>query len=396
VSDHTPPGDGLPPPPPVPADAPQGASAPPSATRRLVREAALAAAVAALAALPFALWLTRVPSLAGRDTARLYAPLRSLVVEALRDWRLPLWNPYEGTGKPLLAEGLHGALHPLSILLAWIAPASIDALLLAYLAAARITGPVRRLVGLVEQTELRQQAFAFGDDGRVVAHRLPPAAGRAQRAGDGQRQALQRGQRTEELVDLKGAHQAECDAAVRRQPGDIAAMQQHRAGNHLPEAEPALDAPAHQRAQDAAHAAGAEDETDLGRAGTHLLRHHDQQQGHRRLHEVQAARQQRHLAHDPFVPQPAQTRHDFGAQVARREAYSAYAAAPARRNATQRLGVLQRHHSQRLLPLSCRSMTPLPSGRFGEGGGRRSRSAMLSNPLTRLITSEPTTAGQSP
>ena len=86
--------------------------------------------------LPIALWLTRVPSLAGRDTARLYAPIRTLVVEALRDWRLPLWNPYEGTGKPLLAEGLHGVLHPLSVLAAWVAPGGTDLLVVGYLLAA--------------------------------------------------------------------------------------------------------------------------------------------------------------------------------------------------------------------------------------------------------------------
>jgi hypothetical protein len=51
-------------------------------------------------------------TLAWRDTARVFAPLRGLVVDALRQARLPLWNPHEGTGMPLFAQVQHGVLYP--------------------------------------------------------------------------------------------------------------------------------------------------------------------------------------------------------------------------------------------------------------------------------------------
>ena len=67
------------------------------------RTAAWAAATVAAALLPFASVVAGVRTLAHRDTFRLYAPVRTLVVDALRRGRLPLWNPYEGAGKPLFA-----------------------------------------------------------------------------------------------------------------------------------------------------------------------------------------------------------------------------------------------------------------------------------------------------
>jgi hypothetical protein len=67
-------------------------------------------------------------TLAWRDTARVFAPLRGLVVDALRQGRLPLWNPHEGTGMPLFAQVQHGVLHPVSLALAAIWPrAGMDA-----------------------------------------------------------------------------------------------------------------------------------------------------------------------------------------------------------------------------------------------------------------------------
>jgi hypothetical protein len=77
-------------------------------------------------------------TLAHRDTDQLYAPVRTLVVEALRGGRLPLWNPHEGTGIPLFAQGLHSVLHPISLAGAALAPASMDFLVLAYLVAAAL------------------------------------------------------------------------------------------------------------------------------------------------------------------------------------------------------------------------------------------------------------------
>jgi hypothetical protein len=88
--------------------------------------------------LTFAPAVVGVRTLSQRDTDLLYAPVRTLVVEELRAGRLPLWNPYEGTGIPLFAQGIDSVLHPVSLVGAAVAPASIDFLLLAYLAAAAL------------------------------------------------------------------------------------------------------------------------------------------------------------------------------------------------------------------------------------------------------------------
>jgi hypothetical protein len=74
-------------------------------------------------------------TLAWRDTARILAPVRPFVVDALRHGRLPLWNPYVGAGAPLFADAIHGVLHPLSLLSALVSD-GVDVLILMYLAAA--------------------------------------------------------------------------------------------------------------------------------------------------------------------------------------------------------------------------------------------------------------------
>jgi hypothetical protein len=100
--------------------------------------AAWAAATAAAVLLPFAPVVAGAGTFVHRDTYRLYAPVRTLVVDALRSGRLPLWNPYVGTGGPLFAEGIHGVLHPVSLAGAALAPSSVDFLVLAYLVAAAL------------------------------------------------------------------------------------------------------------------------------------------------------------------------------------------------------------------------------------------------------------------
>lgn len=102
------------------------------------QRAAWAAVTVVGALIPFAPAVVGLRTLRQRDTDLLYAPLRTLVVEALRDGRLPLWNPFEGAGKPLFAEGIHSVLHPVSLLGAALAPSSLDFLILAYLLAAAL------------------------------------------------------------------------------------------------------------------------------------------------------------------------------------------------------------------------------------------------------------------
>ncbi len=80
------------------------------------------ALVAAGALLPPVLFLTSGHTLVWRDTAALFEPLRGFIEEALRDFRLPLWNPHEALGIPLFAQMIHGVLHPVSLLGAFLAP----------------------------------------------------------------------------------------------------------------------------------------------------------------------------------------------------------------------------------------------------------------------------------
>src|SRR5574341_807544 len=69
-------------------------------------------------------WLAAGHALESKDTVTLFAPVRGLVVAALRDLRLPLWNPHEALGILLFAQRLHGALHPVSLVAAYVVPAS--------------------------------------------------------------------------------------------------------------------------------------------------------------------------------------------------------------------------------------------------------------------------------
>jgi hypothetical protein len=70
--------------------------------------------VAIVAVLPLGTALSSARTLSWRDTAQLQGPVHSLVATALRSFGLPLWNPLEGTGQPLLAQWLHSVLHPVT------------------------------------------------------------------------------------------------------------------------------------------------------------------------------------------------------------------------------------------------------------------------------------------
>lgn len=82
-------------------------------------------------------------SLVWRDTSKLFQPIRSLVVEALRQFQLPLWNPYEALGIPLFAQMMHGILHPVSVLGAFLFPhAGMDVFILIYVMMAAVGNAV--------------------------------------------------------------------------------------------------------------------------------------------------------------------------------------------------------------------------------------------------------------
>lgn len=93
-------------------------------------------ALGLLIGLTFLPVLLGLRTLAFRDADRLYAPLRGPIEAALRHFRLPLWNPWEAAGVPLFAEGVHGVLHPFSLMAAWVAPGHWDVLPLAGLLSA--------------------------------------------------------------------------------------------------------------------------------------------------------------------------------------------------------------------------------------------------------------------
>jgi hypothetical protein len=128
--------------------------------------AALACAVLA----PLAVHWLAGRTLVWFDTARLYAPQRWLVDEALRALRLPLWNPFMGGGMPLLADAIHGVLHPVSVLTAWLGTErSADVLIGGYVACAGLgAAMLARDLG-ASRSGAAVAAFAFGTSGFVLS-----------------------------------------------------------------------------------------------------------------------------------------------------------------------------------------------------------------------------------
>ncbi|HET6922401.1 MAG TPA: hypothetical protein VFI16_04560, partial [Anaeromyxobacteraceae bacterium] len=133
-------------------------------------------------ALPLFAVLASGRTLAWRDTARVFAPLRGLVVEALRDLRLPLWNPHEGTGMPLFAQVQHGVLQPVSLALAALWPrAGMDAFIVCYVLLAGVGAALlaRHLGGSAGAAALA--GLGYGLSGYVLSMSavLPYLAGAA-------------------------------------------------------------------------------------------------------------------------------------------------------------------------------------------------------------------------
>lgn len=121
------------------------------------------------AILPSVAVLAAGRSLVWGDSAALFAPIRPLVVESLRELRLPLWNPHEAFGIPLHAQMIHSALHPVSVVAAWLAPgAGVDLLLVANVAvAAAGAACVARALGVGSSGAL-VAGWAYGLSGYVL------------------------------------------------------------------------------------------------------------------------------------------------------------------------------------------------------------------------------------
>ena len=95
--------------------------------------------IGAGAILPAAIILASGHTLVWRDTAKLFEPVRFLVVEALGEFHLPLWNPHEALGIPLFAQMMHGVLHPISVTGAFLFPqAGMDVFILIYIVLAAL------------------------------------------------------------------------------------------------------------------------------------------------------------------------------------------------------------------------------------------------------------------
>ncbi|GFO60678.1 hypothetical protein GMST_30030 [Geomonas silvestris] len=172
---------------------------PPTAPRA-VRPALLwAAAIVAGVLSPGALYLLSGYTLSWRDTSKLFQPIRPTVVEALRSFHLPLWNPHEILGIPLFAQMMHGVLHPVSLLGAYLFPhAGMDALILGYFALAALGAALFSRVLGAPLTAAAIAGFGYGLSGYVqglssnvqylcAAATAPWVLAALRRAGEGRR-----------------------------------------------------------------------------------------------------------------------------------------------------------------------------------------------------------------
>jgi len=106
-------------------------------------------------------------TLAWRDSATLHGPLRPVIAQALREGRLPLWNPWEAGGQPLLAQALHAVLHPLSVATAAFSD-SIDLFLVALVLSAALGAWVAARTLGVSGAAAAAAAFGYGLSGYAL------------------------------------------------------------------------------------------------------------------------------------------------------------------------------------------------------------------------------------
>lgn len=126
-------------------------------------------AVAAGALTPALAMLIAGHTLVWRDSSKLFQPTRPLVVDALRNFQLPLWNPYEVLGIPLFAQLMHGVLHPVSVIGAFLFPhAGMDVFITIYIILAALGGvALTRILG-VSYGAAALAGLGFGLSGYVL------------------------------------------------------------------------------------------------------------------------------------------------------------------------------------------------------------------------------------
>ncbi|MBK9515877.1 MAG: hypothetical protein IPO09_00735 [Anaeromyxobacter sp.] len=134
------------------------------------RHLAFPLAVACAVLAPLAFHWAGGRTLAWFDTLRLYAPQRWLVDEALRSFRLPLWNPFMGAGVPFLADAIHGVLHPVSVLTAWLGTGrSADLLIGGHVACAGLGAALLTRDLGASRAGAAAAAFTYGLSGFVLS-----------------------------------------------------------------------------------------------------------------------------------------------------------------------------------------------------------------------------------
>jgi hypothetical protein len=136
--------------------------------RRLANGWVWLAVVGLLAMVPALAVVASGRTVVWRDTATLFGPVRPLVADALRSFRLPLWNPYEGFGLPLLGQMIHGVLHPISLVAAWVDPSgATEAMAVAYLGVAAVGAAVLARTLGCSRAAAAAAGLAFGMSGYV-------------------------------------------------------------------------------------------------------------------------------------------------------------------------------------------------------------------------------------
>jgi len=137
---------------------------------RLAARLAVPLALAAAGLAPALVHWLGGRTLAWFDTLQLYSTQRWLVDEALRDLRLPLWNPFMAAGVPLLADAIHGVLHPVSVLTAWLGTGrSADLLIGGHLALAVLGAALLARDLGASRAGAAAAAFTFGLSGFVLS-----------------------------------------------------------------------------------------------------------------------------------------------------------------------------------------------------------------------------------
>jgi hypothetical protein len=95
--------------------------------------------------------------------------MRTLIAEALTNFRLPLWNPHEALGIPLFAQMMHGVLHPVSLIGAFIFPhARMDIFILIYIMLAAVGSALLARVLGASWGSAAVAGFGYGLSGYVL------------------------------------------------------------------------------------------------------------------------------------------------------------------------------------------------------------------------------------